>query len=463
MTSSPLQADLLARDPRVRQARELLLSALRDHRQQLTGLREADASRVADYAREIEEFAELRGGSLFYPYLGSGIGHGALVELADGSVKYDMITGIGVHGFGHSDPEFAAAAFDAALGDTIMQGNLQQNRESEALCRDLIGLARDGGSALSHCFLTTSGATANENAFKLLFQKRAPADRMLAFANCFAGRTLAMSQVTDRPKNREGLPPFGAVDYVPFFDATAPEESGRVAVGRLREHLQRYPGRHAGMILELIQGEGGYYTAPRDFFVAILSQLREHQIPIFFDEIQTFGRTTRPFAFQHLGLDDFADVVTVGKITQICATLFRSELKPKAGLISQTFTGATASILAARSLLERLQSGGYFGDDGRIMQLHRRFVEHFERIQQQWPNRFAGPWGLGGMLAFTVYGGAAEATRKFMNQLYQAGVMTFSAGADPTRVRLLPPLGVISDQEIDEVCDILEKTIRAGL
>src|SRR5438477_30555 len=82
----------------------------------------------------------VRGGAIFYPYLGSGLGNGALVELADGSVKFDMISGIGVQHWGHSYPVFLDAGIDATLGDTVMQGNLQQNVDAVRLSRELVGL-----------------------------------------------------------------------------------------------------------------------------------------------------------------------------------------------------------------------------------------------------------------------------------------------------------------------------------
>lgn len=455
-------ADLLKQDPRIVQARELLREVLDEHRSALHSVRPPREELQQPYADVLARFAEARGGELFYPYLGSGLGKGALVELADGSVKYDMITGIGVHVFGHSDPELAQATFDAALADTVMQGNLQQNEESFALCQDFVETAREGGAELAHCFLSTSGATANENAFKMLFQARFPADRILAFRNCFAGRTLAMSQVTDRPQNRVGLPPTLAVDYVPFHDAEHPAESLTVAVARLREHLERYPGRHAAMILEPIQGEGGYYTAPREFFVELFNILRERHIPIFFDEIQTFGRTTRPFAFQHLELDRYADVVTVGKMTQVCATLFRDEFKPKPGLVSQTFTGATSSILAARSILRRLREGSHFGPQGRNMQIHQRFVRHFEALRDAHPGSISGPWGAGGMIAFTPGDGTPLTTKMVLTALYEAGVIAFSAGETPSRIRLLPPLGAITDEDIDAVCGIIADVLTVS-
>lgn len=450
----------LPNDPRVLQARQLIREAVQDHRQRIAGIRSPQESRQEAYAQLISKLGDLRGGGLYYRYLGSGLGNGALVELADGSVKYDMISGIGVHMYGHSDPEMIDTLVDAALSDTLMQGNLQQNLDSLELCDELVGIAREGGAELEHCFLSTSGATANENALKMLFQKSAPADRMLTFSNSFSGRTMALAQLTDRPKNREGLPTSLLVDYVPFYDGERPEESTQESLKSLREHLARYPGRHAGMCLELIQGEGGYYSAPREYFIALFGILREHDIPIWIDEVQTFGRTTRMFAFQHLQLDEYADVVTIGKMSQVCATLFTDALKARPGLISQTFTGATSSIHAARYLLKHFREGGFLGGAGRTVQIHNRFVQHFERLAEQHPGRISGPWGVGGMIAFTMFDGSAGQTKAFLNRLFEAGVIAFPAGENPTRVRMLPPLLATQDQDIDAVCGVIEEVLK---
>jgi len=459
MGNQLLQADLLRADPRIAQAKKLLADALQEHQARLTGIQPPRHEFKANYEDEIRLFSAHRGGGLFFPYLGSGLGRGTLVELADGSVKYDMISGIGVHGFGHSDPELMLAGIDAALGDTVMQGNLQQNRESAALATDFITLATLNGGRLRHCFLTTSGATANENALKLLFQKRQPASRLLAFSNCFAGRTLATSQITDRPGNRKGLPTVLPVDYVPYFDFHHPEQSLAKTLVHLREYAARYPGAHAGMVLELIQGEGGYYCAPKEFLLGLCQELRTLEIPIWFDEIQTFGRTTAPFAFQHFGLDDFADVVTVGKLTQVCATLFAEEFVPGPGLVSQTFTGSTSSIYASRNILHRLRMGDFFGEQGRLMRMHCRFADRFEQLHREHPRLISGPWGLGGMVAFTALDGSPAASKRFLLELFDAGVIAFSAGSNPTRIRMLPPFGAITDEEIETVCDIIGRTL----
>ena len=458
--NEPLETSL-AGDPRVTAARQLIREAVTEHRNRIDGLRTANADKQVEYAELLEKLGELRGGGLYYPYLGSGLGNGSLVELLDGSVKYDMITGIGVHVAGHSDVGLIDALVQAAISDTVMQGNLQQNVDSLRLCDRLVQLATESGSELSHCFLSTSGATANENAIKMMFQARYPADRILAFNNCFAGRTMALAQLTDRPGYRDGMPTTISVDYVPFYDAGNPQSITQ-SVSALREHLTRYPKRHAGMCIELIQGEAGYYEAPREFFVALIECLREHGIPTLFDEVQTFGRTTRLFAFQHLELDEYADIVTIGKMSQVCATLFTKLYKARPGLVSQTFTGSTASIHAANYILEQLSGGEYFGRDGRIAKIHERFSEHFQSIRESHPDWISGPWGTGGMVAFTAFDGSVERTKRFLNELYDAGVITFPAGSNPMRVRMLPPLLSVQDDDIDNVCriiaEVLEKT-----
>ena len=460
MSDEALVAGAFAQDPRVREARELLDRALRDHRQCLRGVRPPRTELVSSYAATLERFAELRGGGLFFPYLGSGMGNGALVELADGSVKLDMIGGIGVHYFGHGTPELTQRLLDAALADTVMQGNLQQNTESPELVEALAGLARRGGAALEHCFLTTSGAMANENALKLAFHQHRPADRLLAFSGAFAGRTLAMSQVTDNPAFRAGLPAALAVDYAPFFDPDDPAGSTDRCLDALRSHLARHPGKHAAMILELVQGEGGYHAGDGAFFDAVARLLREHDVAIWFDEIQTFGRTFAPFAFQHFGLDAYADLVTVGKTSQVCATLFTSRYRPPPGLVSQTFTGASASIAAARYVVERFSEGDLFGEDGRVAQVSRRFVDGFEAIRSSHPGWLRGPYGLGAMLAFTPFEGARDTTRALLDDLFTHGVIAFSTGGPLARLRFLPPVGVIRDEDVDAVLAILEASLR---
>jgi len=466
---NPIAPSLFA-DPRVAQAKELLRAALADHQRQITGVRPANPDRKVAYDELLKTFGAARGGALYFPYLGSGLGRGALVELADGSVKYDMISGIGVHYFGHSHPMLLDAGVDAAIRDTVMQGNLQQNVESATLARTLIDLANQGGPGsaradstprIAHCFLTTSGAMANENALKIAFQKHHPATRVLAFSHGFAGRSMALSQMTDKAAYRVGLPKVLDVDYVPFYNPDQVEHSGVAAVNRLKEHLHRYPKQHACMWIELIQGEGGFYAGTREFFVPILDLLKENGVAVWFDEIQTFARTTRPFAVQHFALGDYVDLLTVGKITQVCATLFTDAYVPKPGLVSQTFTASTSAILAAQAILDALNAGGFFGPDGRVMQVRRRVMGHIEKLRAAHPDWIRGPFGEGAMIAFTPFDGVEATARTLLADLFQAGVIAFVCGAGPARLRFLPPVGVVTDDDIDAVMNILTTVFQA--
>ncbi len=455
----PTQALQFFSDPRIREAKQALLVALADHQKHFTGVRPPDPKRKARYAQLLKTFSNIRGSKLFFPYLGSGFGRGPLVELADGSVKYDFISGIGTHYLGHNSADLLVSSMEAALHDTVLQGNLQQNTESLEVSQLLLSLANAGGARLTHCFLSTSGAMANENALKLIFQKKQPASRILAFERCFAGRTIVLSHVTDKPSFRKGLPSALPVDYLPFFDPKNPKMSREKASSVLKKHLSRYPGQHALMMFELIQGEGGYFEGSRDFFLALIQILKENRIAVFFDEIQTFGRTTKPFAFQHYGLDEHADVCTVGKLTQVAATLFKKEWNPAPGLLSQTFTGNTASLFASKVILTKLSKENYFGSNGKIMRLHHHFVSHLKRLEKRYPKWLQGPFGVGAMIAFTPFQGDSDKVNHFVQRLFKNGVIGFTAGANPMRLRFLPPVGAIEMRDVDEAMRILEETL----
>lgn len=449
-----LAAEGLAKDPRVAEAKRLLRETVHDHQKLLTGVRPPNPALELEYKKLLKAVEDIRGIKLWFPYIGSGIGNGVLVELLDGSVKYDFITGIGPHVFGHSHPTLIDAYVDAALTNTTMQGHLQQNADSCELARILCDALK-----MDHCFLTTTGAMANENAFKIAFQKRFPANRVLAFDHCFAGRTIILSQVTDKPSFREGLPANTFVDYVPFYDATKPEESTQKAVQVLKKHLARHPKEYALMIFELVQGEGGFYPGSTEFFTALMKILKENQISIFMDEVQTFGRTSALCAFQHFGLSKYADIVSIGKLSQVCATFFNKDHCPKPGLLSQTFISSTAAIHASMTVIKELLHGGYFGPKGKNEQIHKYFSKKLSELAKRHPKLVKGPFGIGAMVAFTPANGDLEQTKQFIQDLFKAGVMSFIAGSNPARVRFLVPAGVVTFQDIDQVVQILEKTL----
>lgn len=455
-----LAATGLRNDPRIAQAKALLVAALEEHAATVCEVRPPQEDLSRGYQELLTRLGHARGGTPVFPYLAAGLGHGPWVELGDGSVKLDFIGGIGVHGLGHSDPRMLAAGIDAALEDTVMQGNLQQHPPSLYFCERLLALARGSGAPLEHCLLTTSGAMANENALKLALYHRYPADRVLAFENAFAGRSLAMAALTDRAKYRDRLPLTIDVDYLPFLDPADPAGSTQRALDRLQQYLERYPQRYAAFWAEAVTGEGGYYAGSHDFFAPLCSLLRNKGIPIIMDEVQTFGRLSRPFAFQHFELDPYVDIVTVGKITQVCATLYRTEMKPQSPILSQTFTGASSSIACGLAVLDAFESSHCFGPSGSNMRLHAEFVQRLEQLGKEFPGLVRGPYGCGMMLAWTPADGSAETAKWIVDTMYAEGLIGFICGSDPTRVRFLPPPCATAVEHFDVACEVMRRTLK---
>src|SRR5579863_3291749 len=175
---------------------------------------------------ELAEIAAMRGRAAFYPYLGSGLGRGARAMLADGRWVLDFSLGIGVHLFGHGNLDLIQTAIRAAASDLVMQGNLVFNSEYIALMETLLAHAPAG---IDRCWLSLSGADANENALKLVRQRRGGAPGVIAFSGCFHGRTSAMAEITDRPDYRVGQPRTFPVHYVPFYDRDDASIAARTA------------------------------------------------------------------------------------------------------------------------------------------------------------------------------------------------------------------------------------------
>src|SRR6185312_4930970 len=107
----------------------------------------------------------------------------------------------------------------------------------------------------------------------------------------------------------------------------------------------------------------------RDFFAPLFEECRRAGVLIWIDEVQTFARTGELFATHRLDLDDYADVITIGKVFQGSAMLYRKALTPDSALISGTYSGATVPMAVAIRILEKLTTGGYFGPNGREMAL----------------------------------------------------------------------------------------------
>ena len=447
-------------DPRIQEAKDLLSNALKEHSSKITEVKAADPELKDSYEKLMKDFSADRGGKLFYDYIGSGIGNGALVELADGSVKYDFITGIGVHYFGHSHPGVVNAEVQGSITNTTMSGNLQQNVDSPKLFKLILEQANKYGAGFDHMFMTSSGVMAAENSLKMAFQKRQPATKVIAFEKCFMGRTISVAQITDKAAYRDGLPKALDVDYIPFYKADKHDESIKEAVSLLEKYFERHPGQYAAMCMELVQGEGGYWVGHEDYFKAICDTCHKHGVSVIVDEVQTFMRTKEMFAFQYFKLDKHADFINIGKNSQICATIYREDHKPKPGLISQTFTSSGSAINAAYYIINEVANNGYLGEDGKISRIHNYFESKLEELHKKHPDKIEGPWGIGAMIGMTLFKGDLEKSKQFTFKLFENGCLSFIAGSKPTRVRFLVPIGAVEENDINNVAALIEKTLN---
>jgi acetylornithine/N-succinyldiaminopimelate aminotransferase len=396
----------------------------------------------AAYQRALDALGKQRGRPLMLPLLLGGPAEGAYLRLADGRRVLDWIGGIGVYAFGHGDQALLETAAHTAAATPIFQGHLVPGLEQLKLGRLL---RRHAAKRLRHVWLSLSGAAANENALKMIWQKHAPAEHVVVFEGAFAGRTTTLAELTDKPAFREGLPLRGIQLKVPFYDPKRRDSIAR-SLDQLDQHLARHEGRVAAMLFELVQGEGGIRTAPREFFVALMERCRKAKIAVWVDEVQTYARTGELFAHRTLELDKYVDVVTAGKALQGSAVLFRSAYNPKPGLISGTYAGASAGLAVAARMIERLQRDRYLGPDGRIVHLGRRVRQQLGVLERTIPGAVRDVDGIGAMWAFTPFDGSPEVVNAVLRAALDEGLLLFSAGGKPMKLRLLLPVNTANGE-----------------
>lgn len=427
---------------------------------QITGIREPHPEHLENGKKAIEAAGKVRGRPLYYPYVGTGAGRGPYVELEDGSVKLDLINGIGIHLMGHAHPRVMAATVRGALSDIVNQGNLQPNREYTRFLEKLVGLASKR-SRLKYGWLATCGTMANESALKISRQKHSPARMVVSFKNAFAGRSTMMAELTDNPSYKDGLPEYHEILRLPFFDKNDPQ-SGEKTLRALQDHIAKHERNISAFSFEPMLGEGGYMAAPREFFVPLLELCKAKNIAVWADEVQTFTRTGEMFAFETLDIGNYIDICTIAKTAQVGATLYTEEYNPKPGLIAGTFSGTSAALSAGCEILDILQEG-YLGPNGRIMDIHRKFVGMLNELNETSCKgllRDAG--GLGLMIAVTPFDGKKEQVEALLKKFIASGMIAFNCGKDPVRLRFLVP-AIIQDEDILVAKKIIEKCMLAGV
>ena len=429
--------------------------------EQIKGIKSSDPSLEIESEKKRNHISALRGRPLYHPYIGSNAGRGPYVELEDGSVKLDLINGIGIHVMGHGHPKLIETAIRASLNDIVMQGNLQPNNEYVQLTETLVKLAGKQ-SRLKHAWLATCGTMANENALKISRQKNSPAKMIVAFKDAFAGRSTMMAEVTDNPAYKVGLPSYNEVLRLNFCGSAKDKAGHDEVLRKLKEYYANHEKNIACFVFEPMQGEGGFKYGSREFFVPLLQFCKDQHIAVWADEVQTFTRTGQLFAFETLGIGEYIDICTIAKTVQTGATLYTDEYNPQPGLIAGTFSGSTVSLAVGNEILKIMEEEGYFGSSGRIANIHKDFVSMLNELSQTTcKGLLSDAGGLGLMVAVTPYDGSKQKTEELIKRLFKNNLIAFSCGKDPYRIRFLIP-AVIKSEDIAVAKKIIEKSLLEG-
>ena len=345
-------------------------------------------------------------------------------------------------------------AIRAAASDLVMQGNLIFNREYGALMETLL---RHAPAGMENCWLSLSGADANENALKLVRQqaRRAPrgdrVSRMLSRADQRDGGNHRPSRLPGGP----AAPPFRCTTF-PFTTATTPTASPN-RWPRCSDVIAREGERIAAFIVELVQGEAGFVTAPREFFVPLFEECRRAAIPIWVDEVQTFARTGELFATDLLNLADYVDVITdrQGLPGQRRSLSARVRARPRAHLGNLLGRDGGDGGRAADDRAD--VRGAMFGPEGRERELERLTREHLRILAERHPGVVSEVDGVGAMLSFRVGDGTLETTRAFIRRCFDAGLVLYYGGHEPACVRLFVPAAVVTNDELTDAFTILDR------
>lgn len=386
---------------------------------------------------------------------------------AEGTRYLDFAAGIAVCNTGHRHPKVMAAA--AAQSEAFVHTAFQvlPYETYVALAERLNKLApiKDAKT-----ILMTTGAEAVENAIKIArhYTKR-PA--VISFVGGFHGRSLLTMGMTGKvAPYKAGFGPFPAS----LYHAPFPIEHHGVSVQDSLAALERLfkadvePTQVAAIILEPVQGEGGFYIAPQEFMQALRALCDKHGILLICDEVQTgFARTGKLFATEYFNIEP--DLMTIAKSLAggypLSGVIGKTEImdSPEPGGLGGTYGGSPIGCAAAHAVLDVIEEEQLCA---RSQRLGKRMIE---RIQQMKENSASTPIGdvrgLGSMVAFELVkelGGNepdADKVKQLAAKALEQGLILLSCGIYGNCIRLLAPL-TIPDEQLEEGLDILERTLR---
>tara|TARA_R110000868_G_C10953636_1_gene767988 strand:+ start:81 stop:1415 length:1335 start_codon:yes stop_codon:yes gene_type:complete len=425
-------------DQTIQELEDKLFSNILLAQRQFNEVRPADFGKHTLSNQISHELQSFRGCTTKLPTVYSGRGHGPFAEMLDGSVKFDLIGGIGPYLLGHSHPLQIKANLEAARGCILNSTNFLPASISADVSRLLINAA--GGSPLVHCWFSGSGSMANDSAMRLMWHKRAPRKKLIAFKHSFAGRSLAMQSITSGETSTESL----SLHYIDFPND---EVSGQRCLEQLNTLLVNQSDEYCCFYGELIQGEAGIHAPHQKSLVQLFEKLKSCNIPIWIDEVQTFARTKQLFSFQTFGVSKFIDICTIGKAFNLSAVLYSKDFAIPHGL-GGTFQGSVSSLLYAKSLLKLLSNGPFHGPSGRINSLEEKIRSAFEGLNSRFNVR-----GIGTMWAITIDDGDELTTMRFLSHLFEQGIIAWKAGRQEYCIRLLFPITLL-DEHLEQIKSI---------
>jgi 4-aminobutyrate aminotransferase / (S)-3-amino-2-methylpropionate transaminase / 5-aminovalerate transaminase len=396
-------------------------------------------------------------------------GRGATLTDVDGNTFLDFTGGVGCLNVGHSHPRVVAAAQEQLERFAHTDYTIVPYEAYVALAERLIETVPISGARKAAFF--NAGTEAIENAIKFArsYTKR-PA--VIAFEGAFHGRTmLSMTMTSKTHPYKAGLGPFAPEVYrVPFAnDYRGPTVED--ALASLRRALVTHvaPEHVAAIVIEPVQGEGGFVVAPREFMRGVRELCDEHGIVLVVDEVQTgFARTGRMWAIEHYGVEP--DLMTMAKSIAaglpLSGVVGRAEIMdaPPDSAIGGTYVGNPVAQAAAHAVLDVIAEDG----------LLERSAEIGERIRSRmhaWQERFDAVGdvrGLGAMLAIELVRDrgtkepAAELATAVIEAAAERGLLLLKSGIYANCIRVLVPL-VIADAELDEALGVWEAALEAAL
>ena len=398
---------------------------------------------------------------------------GSVVTDVDGNQLLDMAGGIGVLAVGHC-PDNVVEAIQAQASQLLHMCGIVATYEPMVVAAELMNAIAPGDFAKKTLFMN-SGAEAVETAVNIAraHTKRAG---IIVFEGAYHGRTnLTLGMTSKYALFKKGFGPFPAEIYrLPFpnlYRRPAPmneEEYVDFCISQLNNALiaQIDPNYVAAIVIEPVQGEGGFVPTPPRFMRRIREICDEYGIVMIADEIQAgFGRTGKLFAMEHYGIA--ADLMTTAKSLgaglPISAVTGRADIMdaPHPGGLGGTYSANPIACVAAIEAIKMIREPAFLE---RAQAVGVRLRGHLEAIQAKYPHVVGDVRGVGPMLVMELVKDPIskapnmELTGAITAATLQRGLITIRAGLYSNCVRFLPALNITDDQ-IDEGMAILDEVM----